>query len=277
MHRIIQDYHTDQYHTIRHKTGVREDKKKFRLSGEDVQEQNKWIMKIKGATSQNLEQFTKKNSRAHQRHFKHYFKTTFRSLLLSYSTLLHIRHTNVVKQLSRSTSLLYSSRFFGIILFTKQIFTHYFLLVTPRLRNDLLCVEWEVKLYQLNSTTYNGVTFSGKYLLSTSLLLLANLSLPKQKHAHFLSFASKFCTASVYRCVQCGTQLDQSRVSVDFDFKNEYRLVHCDTVTSFVKHYYNMHAINVSLECKYRIHFLLLLTQVEFFRSTFYFLESRTF
>ena len=77
----------------------------------------------------------------------------------------------VTKQIYFVTQLI--SIFFWYLLSTKQIFTHYFLLVT----------------------------FSSKYLLSTLLLLLANMSLPKQKCAHFLSFVSKFCTASVFSTV----------------------------------------------------------------------------
>jgi len=49
--------------------------------------------------------------------------------------------------------------------------------------------------------------------------------------------------------------------------------LHCDTVTSFVKVDCNMNAINVLLECRY----LLSTSQVDFFGSSFYFLESIKF
>ena len=61
---------------------------------------------------------------------------------------------SAVKVRSGSTSLLYLSRFFLVSTFYKVDFC------------TLL-------------STCNEVTFSGKYLLSTSLLLLANVSLPK--------------------------------------------------------------------------------------------------
>ena len=137
-------------------------------------------------------------------------------------------------------------------------------------------------------STCNEVTFSGKYLLSTStcsyICTFARkhvVTLPKQNRAHFVSFASrpKFFTgkhqqaSSANDCNSCNQlYAKQSKMSTDYIVAR----LHCDTVTSFVRQTY-MHAINVRAAGMQPYTFYFYLLKQIFFGSTFYCLESRNF